>query len=42
MATCAVAITSSAVWQQRLANSPPLTLVHSPSTGFNSGAYAGR
>ena len=42
MPTWAVAITSSAVWQQRLANSPPLTLAHSPSTGFNSGAYAGR
>jgi hypothetical protein len=26
---------SSAVWQQRLANSPPLRLAHSPSAGFN-------
>jgi hypothetical protein len=37
-----VAISSLRSAQERLASSQPLRLSHSPSTGFNSGAYAGQ
>ena len=41
-ASVGLSITSARVGPQRLASSTALRLDHKPSTGFSSGAYAGR